>query len=268
MAAVMTRAAESKSPEFLRNSVRHLCLEHGSQPNDAKRVLSICTGTVDLGAASLAWDPTFLPTLAGMRLQRMAGFLTHLFGGKTSVDLTHPGCAFITHLDVFDHLRDGLLEICAQIPRLPALTHLTLDHDVSVDTITTLLIECLRLQVLFLGWTRYERDEYEMRRIPHVYDERFVIGLYVNDWSDWEAAAKGLPDLWSLAGNFVARKRKGEIEAALPWGLLNHGTVTVAMQWPIYDRVLNCAADDAAVVVGRLAVKAVKALWKARDDRG
>lgn len=58
-------------------------------------------------------------------------------------------------------------------------------------------------------------DLYEAAWIPHVYDVHFVIEQYRDYWANWQACTKGLPNPWSQGDDFVARKRRGEIEGAV-----------------------------------------------------
>ncbi|KAJ7920295.1 hypothetical protein B0H13DRAFT_1987305 [Mycena leptocephala] len=179
----------TKPPEFFHKAVRHLALESGHfSREDARRVLRLCKGVINLACDQSFTDPELLPILAEMRVQRLSLSLTLLVGEPC---LKHPLFASITLLDLFDIGGETVAKICAQIPTLPALTHLSVDFETPRPVLMRLL---------------------EESSIPHVYDVRFVIGQYHNYWASWEACAKGLPNLWSLGDDFVARKRRGEIE--------------------------------------------------------
>ncbi|KAJ7807455.1 hypothetical protein B0H13DRAFT_2483537 [Mycena leptocephala] len=141
-------------------------------------------------------EPALLPILATMRVQRLSLNLNALFGPET-IDLKHSLFQSVTHLDMFRVER-----VAEVLPDLPA------------DIILPVLEICPRLVLLLVMWASYafEKSLYAAARVPCVYDVRFVIGMYKHYWQDWEAGARGLPDSWSRADDFVARKRRGEID--------------------------------------------------------
>ncbi|KAJ6528904.1 hypothetical protein B0H19DRAFT_533411 [Mycena capillaripes] len=217
MKDVILKAAESKPPEFFRKSVRHLCVEFPTSVDEAVQILKLCSGVVDVGFNRGSSHPQFLPILADMKLQRFAGCLLAFFGQGNPTDLRHPLFALITHLDVFDSVGDGLNEICAQIPTLPALTHLALYKNVPDGAVEALTRDCPLLKLLFVLWPTDDPDVYEAGRVPRIYDVRYVMALYTDTWEDWQASARGLAHLWSRGEDFIARKRRGEIEATRYW---------------------------------------------------
>jgi hypothetical protein len=217
MTDAILHASKSKPPEFFHNAVRYLCIDSNTPVDEATQVLKLCAGIVDFSTTRGLSKPEFLPILAEMRVQRFGGCLTNFFEGYDRVNLTHPLFASLTHLDIFDVMSEGLAGICAQIPTLPKLTHLALDRNARLDTVEALLPECPRLKLLLLLWSRSDKHEYELAQVPHVYDVRLVMGMYDESWADWEAGAKGLPHLWSMGDEFVARKRTGAIEGTVPF---------------------------------------------------
>jgi hypothetical protein len=201
---------KSKPPEFFCHAVRHLGLEDGCSLEEGRQLLSLCNEVINFSSNYFFTHPTLLPILAEMRVQRLSLTLNELFGTKP-IDLTHSLFQSLTHLDMFGI--HGVAESLVDLPTLPALTHLCLDCDIPRDRVMTVLVDCPRLQLLLVQWVEGD-DLYWSERIPHVYDIRFVIGLYDDYWADWEAGARGLPDLWSQGDDFVVRKRKGEIQGA------------------------------------------------------
>ncbi|KAJ7728171.1 hypothetical protein B0H14DRAFT_3618624 [Mycena olivaceomarginata] len=201
------RATKSKPASFFHDAIRHLVV--GPCPTwtqiNTLAILKLCTGVVDKFAAlgELA-DPSMLPALARMRLQRMAGNLTRLFGGR--VDMQHSIFASITHLDVFDRIAEGGTHISTQIPALPALTHLSFHNDVVPWTkMQRVLQECPRLEVLVNLWHSTKRR--------YAYEKTANIPAH-------DADAMGLrPSFWCVADEFVARKRKGLIKAHDYWAI-------------------------------------------------
>ncbi|KAJ6529829.1 hypothetical protein B0H19DRAFT_1274215 [Mycena capillaripes] len=207
---------KSKPAAFLQNAVRHLCFDSYGDAGQAKGILELCTGVVDLALEMAPANPILLPILATMSLRRLSTFLHDLFGDD--INLGHPTFAFLTHLDLLDDDDNHLALILPHIPSLPALTHLALDYKVPRNTVQTLLEKCPRLALLACLWHWHMVAGYHAAQTPHVYDVRFVIGrcreLY---WADWEDCARGRTHLWSLGEDFVARKRSGDIEKTCYW---------------------------------------------------
>ncbi|KAJ6468556.1 hypothetical protein C8R47DRAFT_806213 [Mycena vitilis] len=210
------KAVGSKPANFFHKSVSHLCLECMPSP-DAVRILEVCTGVVDLGRGSLVTSPDLLPFLANMPLQRLSADLGALFGG--AVDLAHPIFSSLTHLDMMD-LGDYEWEpeILSHLRALDALTHLAITRDVPMHSAQALLERFPRIQLVLLLYVSSEVDFYQRMQIPHIYDVRLVMGCCNEEyWANWEGSARGLPCLWSLGDEFVARKRRGEIDASCYW---------------------------------------------------
>ncbi|KAJ7681644.1 hypothetical protein B0H17DRAFT_1205628 [Mycena rosella] len=218
IARALLKATKSKPPKFFHDAVRHIFLGYTSDwsVEEAVELLELCTGIVDCVALGALANPVMLPILANMRLERLSVSLQELFGPTTSIDPTHPLFKSITHLDLLQDIIDGA-STCA-IPALPALTHLCLADEVSWDVVGSLLEECPRLEILVNLW------DYEGAPLAHAHagempfrDLRFVMGLYKNWINAWVAGAKGLPDFWSRADDFVACKRRGAIAADCYW---------------------------------------------------
>ncbi|KAJ7620813.1 hypothetical protein DFH06DRAFT_1233210 [Mycena polygramma] len=216
---VFSQAMALKPAVFFHKCVRHLCLED-LRLADAVRILEVCTGVVDLALNRRVAHPDMLPILAEMSLRRLSADLDALFGAGSlfsgPIDLAHPSFTYVTHFDVLD-FRDTDL-ILAQVPALPALTHLALDSVVQPHSVQALLEKCPCLELGLSLCTYEEQEYYQSAQTPHIYDVRFVMACRPRDYlADWEASAKGVPDLWSLGDEFVARKRRGEIEATCYW---------------------------------------------------
>ncbi|KAJ7662770.1 hypothetical protein DFH06DRAFT_357818 [Mycena polygramma] len=213
VAAGLRYAMSAKLPEFF-HAVRHLGLQSEDlEPGDRLCLLRVCNRVTNFGAWRSSTDPTLLPLLAQMRIQRLAVNVGLLFGGP--IELNHALFRSVTHLDMFGSA--GVVEPLPQLSTLPALTHLCLDHLIARDDALLALAECPRLNILLVQWSIMEEDDYMDEQVPHVYDIRFVIGTYGDYWDDWVAGAKGFPDAWSKADDFVTRKRRGEIEATRYW---------------------------------------------------
>jgi hypothetical protein len=210
MVRALQKATKSKPPEFFHDAVHHLVIE-SSYNCPFGELLALCTGVINFGSNQQFTNPALLPILATMRVRRLSLNLNALFGPET-IDLKHSLFQSVTHLDMFRVER--VAEVLPDLPALPALTHLCLDSDLTRDIILPVLEICPRLVLLLVMWASYafEKSLYAAARVPCVYDVRFVIGMYKHYWQDWEAGARGLPDSWSRADDFVARKRRGEID--------------------------------------------------------
>ncbi|KAJ7607283.1 hypothetical protein DFH06DRAFT_1018613, partial [Mycena polygramma] len=218
----LLKAIESKPADFFHKCVHHLSLEYITMAN-ALRILGVCTGVLDLALAGHLASPDILPVLAPMPLQRVSTYLGVLFGGANN--LAHPTFTCVTHLNAMDLDDDGETGILAPLPALPALTHLALGRVVRPHAVQAFLQKRPHLELALSLWLPSEQDDFESAQVPHVLDVRFVTACCPRDyWANWEASAKGLPNLWSLGDDFVARKRRGEIEGtilALPVSLLS-----------------------------------------------
>ncbi|KAJ7768792.1 hypothetical protein B0H16DRAFT_1411408 [Mycena metata] len=208
--AILTSA---KPPVFFYNAVRHLALLEPNTTSKSKkddpRLLELCRGVVSFGAYNKNVSGAALARVEHMDLRRLSLCVSLLFD-RRAVDFTHPIFRSLTHLDMFDSVQDGVMELLPFIPTLPALTHLTLGSSIPRGDALEVLARSLRLQLLLVLWLN--KELHLPARVPHVYDVRFVTGVHGRYWETWEARARGLPDLWSLGADFVARKRRGEIE--------------------------------------------------------
>ncbi|KAJ6539831.1 hypothetical protein DFH09DRAFT_69243 [Mycena vulgaris] len=220
MARTILRGLDSKPASFFSDAVQYLLVQANVDWSQAEvaRVLKACPGVENFAIMGSLATPALLPILANMRLRRLSASLESLFGSSSAVDTarTRPLFTSITHL----HLFDGTIEVFSHISALPALTHLCLNNAVPLTVIHALLDECPRLELLINFWgpsTWAHILRMQSRDVP-VHDVRFVVGLYeLYHWDDWEAGARGRPDVWSAAEDFVARRRSGAIEADCYW---------------------------------------------------
>ncbi|KAJ7923997.1 hypothetical protein B0H13DRAFT_1978971 [Mycena leptocephala] len=202
----------SKPPEFW-HAVRHLGLEDGCSLEEGRQLLSLCKNVINFSSDYFFTYPSLLPILAQMHIEKLSLTLHELFGAKP-IDLTHTLFQSLTHIDMFG--LQGVAEALVDLPTLRALTHLCLHCEIPRDTVTAVLADCPRLQLLLVQWAAGD-DLYEAECVPHVYDIRFVIGMYDDYWTDWEAGARGGIDMWAVGDDFVRSKRRGEIEATCYW---------------------------------------------------
>ncbi|KAJ7788655.1 hypothetical protein B0H14DRAFT_3162483 [Mycena olivaceomarginata] len=169
-------------------AIRHLSTgEDTCSMKDAKQLLQLCTGIIDIMVDYDFTSPKFLPFIAEMRVERLAMDLEELFE-FCSINLAHPLFHSVTHLDIFGFA--AIAEVLLDVRLLPGLTHLALDRYI---------------------------PRKNMARTPHVYDVRFVIAVDEDYWGNWLAGTRGLPDFWAQADAFMACKRNGEVEDTRYW---------------------------------------------------
>ncbi|KAJ7176971.1 hypothetical protein C8R46DRAFT_1346886 [Mycena filopes] len=212
----LTHSLLHKPPHF-HNAVRHLSLPAYSRMKEGLEVLALCPGIVNF-AATTGLNGAVLEILDKLQIQRLACSLHDLFD-PSPIDLTHRAFSSLTHLELFafdENEFDDVLELLPELPALPALTHLCLDSDIERDDLLAVLARCPRLHLLLVTWSEEDCD-YDRICFHDVYDVRFVIGKHGDYWREWEAGARGFPDNWTRATEFVARKRRGEIEANRYW---------------------------------------------------
>ncbi|KAJ7100921.1 hypothetical protein B0H15DRAFT_1018192 [Mycena belliarum] len=206
------RKRNSRPPEFY-HAVREMILHRsGHWPIDVQRdVLSRCTQLVGL-CSTIPLGPTFLPVLGAMHLRHLSITLTNLLDDQ---GLAHPAFASITHI----YIRERPYEtddICTQIPSMPALTHLSLNHARSADVIRMLLAECANLEVLIVHFASATAFA-EWSQADPIDDERFVCMPHTRCSRDWHTAVVGLPHPWSRAEDLMAAKRRKDIDAGVYW---------------------------------------------------
>jgi hypothetical protein len=182
----------------------------------AARLLKFCPGLVDLVLDSSFSDPMLLKRLDKLRVQRLSAEMGDLFGGRGAIDFSRPCFASITHLTLSpsDTLRQYDSLICGSIQALPALTHLRLSPHTSWANVETFSSRCPRLVVLVMALLASSSTEVnpiaEWAASSPVQDVRFVITAHSD--SNWRAAVRGRDRIWSLAEDFVIRRRSGAVD--------------------------------------------------------
>nr|GAT48302.1 predicted protein [Mycena chlorophos] len=242
--------AMEAEPDFLRKSVRFVCIEYGTDQfasaKQIKTLLQICTEVVDVALTSTVTVPMngYLDLLARMpRLRRLTCSLRELFVDESApIDPRHEGLSRITHLEILDDISsndDGFW--LGGVPLLPSLTHLAItispedsDPDDELEDawgrIQRILdaIPPTRLRVLALVWTKNEAESYfDVVNSATIRDPRLVAGSFedlslkkhvYDAWCEWEESAMGLSsDYWERAELFLERRRNGEVPASRIW---------------------------------------------------
>ncbi|KAJ6561292.1 hypothetical protein B0H10DRAFT_2117795 [Mycena sp. CBHHK59/15] len=209
---------ESKGQLFLRNAVRHLCLELVDYPT----ILSTCSKTIDLSWRSCKYSPEVLPIISLMPLTRFHVDVHNLFADVPSIDIAQSPFLSVTHLTLFDDFTDVWTPVtwdpCDALAYLPALTHLCMWDSISSPVVHGVLKRCLNLRMLLNAWEDFEAFRpQEVCASLSVNDPRFVM-IIVEDWVyEWELAAGTGRDIWTRGLDFIASKANGEIPASRFW---------------------------------------------------
>ncbi|KAJ7802306.1 hypothetical protein B0H13DRAFT_2297279 [Mycena leptocephala] len=222
-AGAIMRAMHSKPTNFFADAVLHMFLDYNSEwtVDQACSLLSLCSNLVGLAVMGRYCTPSLLPILGTTQIRRFVGTLSELFGSYDAIDFDHPALASITHLHVVDAVnRMSELQV-RRLASLPSLTHLALSIDVSGPILPQILSDGANLVVLFNFWVSANtaRDALEIipQTSPLKSDPRFILGVIPDDyWADWEIGAQAGADFWVEAGEFGAKKRRGEISGTVP----------------------------------------------------
>ncbi|KAJ7238065.1 hypothetical protein B0H12DRAFT_101125 [Mycena haematopus] len=215
--SALEQAMRTKSADFFRHSVRHVFL--GSyETNNIQALLRLCPDIVSLAYIPPHGEPKLLEVLKNFhRIRRWGGCLGDLFDHPSAIDLSLSVFRNVTHMDMFDNVdmnTAATARLCAGLCALPALTHLCINERVEGGILRNLLQGCPCLQVLVDIWTSRigAAGMVATHRKAGLEDIRYVVAVCCDYWSDWDVGACGGTDFWAAADDFVARKRRGEIE--------------------------------------------------------
>ncbi|KAJ7241586.1 hypothetical protein C8J57DRAFT_1560773 [Mycena rebaudengoi] len=201
----------------------------------ALRVLSSCSGIRKL----MLFEPhlTMLPALEKMKLRQLTVDLQGLFC-ITAIDSARPLFRALTHLRLLNRPPE------LNFGELPALTHLCLSHYYSLGLISSNLENCSRLRVLVTMFPSRPRELYIKIHLP-IDDPRFVVmPLSFECMEDWKLSAKGGRDFGGHAENFVARRRRGEIEPGMSCRTRRNTPLTVLASF----LALCCWLEDSDLI--------------------
>ncbi|KAJ7038821.1 hypothetical protein C8F04DRAFT_1231925 [Mycena alexandri] len=123
----------------------------------------------------------------------------------------------VTHLTLLhtDQYKSITWDYWLRIADLPALTHLCLTANVSRVILPQLLDQCPRLQAVVTTWLTPANSRARVEAFSYVLttpDPRVVVTNLPDFFDEWERTARCGYDLWMRADEFIARKRRGEIE--------------------------------------------------------
>ncbi|KAJ7052121.1 hypothetical protein C8F01DRAFT_1066552 [Mycena amicta] len=220
-------AASTKPPEFLARAVRCVVLHADPTYNGGIETLCLCSGVTAMAIAGRNSAQKLLPTIAVMPIQRIAGFLSHLMrltdASRPEEIAAHPVLRCLTHLDLFETISGTLM---ALLPCLPRLTHLAFYYRQPLERMSEqvehILKNCRTLHILAV--LCYDRSnptddsaaQAAMGEVPEsLRDPRLVLCPY--DSELWYEGVLDGPNHWTRAEDFVARKRRGEVDANVFW---------------------------------------------------
>ncbi|KAF7318525.1 hypothetical protein HMN09_00362500 [Mycena chlorophos] len=189
------------------------------KPAELARVVRACTGVKNfsfmgsfrplsakenyVGDALNAWRPHKILMLADGPAQ-FAEYATD----PVFRDITHLLLTTMSSSSDPDYVFDRPDNLHA-LARLPKLRHLAVVVQMPTPVLAQLLSAPLQLETLVLFGAENGATE-----LVGIEDDRVVI-LHEEDniLTDWHEAANGSPDFWDRAGEFIRRKRRGEIES-------------------------------------------------------
>ncbi|KAF7297541.1 hypothetical protein MIND_00988300 [Mycena indigotica] len=213
----------ARNPEMARGTVRQVilpCTPGTTAAQDALRTaLSACKRLDRLAVGSCIWSAALLADLsaAGIRLTRFAGHVTgHVTGHGTAGAAPFSSLRLlfgaVTHLEVFDELRDATPLLTA----LPCLTHIAISMP-SIDgqrAVNDIMRSLPHLQVFCIVWSINRWSTRRKSTSQFVFtDARVVMCLY----EEWFDAIVDGPSYWELAEGHVAKKVRREIPDDESW---------------------------------------------------
>ena len=201
------RTVNSKPAAFFAKHVKTLCLTENIEKEDALRVLSVCTGIVNLAVwTDFGQCADTLSVIANLRLRRFAIPLQTLIGRTLEVvNLT----AFreLTHLDIND-FQHCWMDVTFDLPHL---THLALNFSLHASVAIALRnillkIKSLQIVVLSLDTDHWEMSQYAHSHLKrHGLDDPRVVALSYAEFSlkEWEGFERAEVDRWARAEAIV-----------------------------------------------------------------
>ncbi|KAJ6471757.1 hypothetical protein C8R47DRAFT_1324843 [Mycena vitilis] len=213
-------ATASKSPAFLRRSVRHVLLgrPHSGQWERIVGLLRECSeitnlvlsGNIPFPILKILWKLPF----KNIACSPSDFFATRSFGSRALSPYVS-----ITHVDLMqDYGPEETIwaDHWSLLISLPALTHLALPPSIG-DILPRVLAECATLVVLVIStWSsRREPSVLSFAETLTIHcDPRVVVMTMSTKYSvEWRIGLRAGDDFWARAERFILRKRAGEIDS-------------------------------------------------------
>lgn len=219
----VAQALKSKPSIFPQQPVRHLFLHERTGRETSEELLMTISSLDSLVLREYsATDTDLLRSLENTRIKRLAFFWTWDRGYY--VDSTHAMFSSVTHLIIhreYDNPHGDVWEKWAPLAALLTLTHLCVSDFIASGILADVLSHCSRLRTLVTMWRQTWYDttgacEKFSKDLP-VADVRVVLMTHVDYWTEWNIHAQGGDDFWVRADEFIARKRRGEIDGMAPF---------------------------------------------------
>ncbi|KAF9010230.1 hypothetical protein BDQ17DRAFT_1009664 [Cyathus striatus] len=204
--ALFLRTMDSKPSEFFATHVKQLCLAVSVNPEDAARILAVCTGVIGLAFwvdyLAAASDVPLSALITSLSLRRLSIEFTHYLD---LCEISKPSSVNwrvkLTHLHVI-FWADEEPAFIPHLECLSCLTHFSLRlryRQLTEGSISAILASCKSLRILAILL-----DELDlMQDLAKFEDKRVVFMPYPDAVQDWEASLRGLPDIWSRAEEMV-----------------------------------------------------------------
>ncbi|KAJ6482570.1 hypothetical protein C8R45DRAFT_305093 [Mycena sanguinolenta] len=218
--SALEQAMQRKPADFFRHSVKHVYFIRHDDPRTQTilEVLRLCPDIISLAYITPGGEEPELLALLSKGIRRIRRWSGYLFGGPSAIDLGLAVFHSVTHMNVFDNIdvdNPSTARLCEGLCALPALIHLCLSGWVHNKVLRNLLKGCPYLQVLVNMWA-HRIDAIDMVAVSRkagIRDIRYIVVFFSTYyWDDWEVGARGGTDFWAAADDFVARKRRHEIE--------------------------------------------------------
>ncbi|KAJ7744104.1 hypothetical protein B0H16DRAFT_1727379 [Mycena metata] len=201
------RVLQSKSNAFLANAIRHILytvpLAHWSNAKTSDVFSTILDIDPDIFELAIKKYSSFVSTSrsipADIRPQRLMVQFNRDAGPKAS------------HAESWEQW--------SPLTTLPALTHLGFTENIATGILPQVLTELSNLRALVTIWQTDASARSKSRvdafsRGIATPDLRIVLTLVPAFYEDWERGAWSGDDLWKRIDDFIARKRRGEIQAS------------------------------------------------------
>ncbi|KAJ7127249.1 hypothetical protein C8R43DRAFT_699744 [Mycena crocata] len=205
-----TAVIQSKPPPFFRDSVRHLLLSSSVPPEAAALILVACSGVEDLSIQTRFTIPNLLTFISSLP-KRLYCNLTEIFPSPWEMDFTHRLFSQITHIAITEYVEDEL-DIWRGLALIPHLSHLSFTWTLYLPLFPVLLHTCKSLKVLVV----VDEDlggSIEDSVADLAEDPRFIsMPAHIDCIQDWQNGVHTGVDDWSMAEDFIAKRRSGEID--------------------------------------------------------
>ncbi|KAF7336822.1 hypothetical protein MVEN_02118100 [Mycena venus] len=199
-------------PSFFQTSVRHLSFANSRyhfSEWDLNAIFSSCSGIVNL-LVDLPNPSVLVESFKNPLPLRRLSINLELFFHPSPVDFTHPNFSRLTHLEVFDLLREATAHKWAGLVALPQLTHLSFKSCSQIFPVFRRILETSgSLQILVILTNIRPSDIQGAKENELLQDPRFVVMVPLYHQWDWQLGVHLGQDYWARAEHFVAQRKSG-----------------------------------------------------------